>query len=130
MAIKLHQGPKTIWGPCIDLRASGTWQESKWGARRGPVRCSPGADFGQQADGGHHGAAAVPGGREGGVDGETALLWQQHGLHRLHHLLCDGELVQRQGLVGRAVRCKTLSSETGFVLKLQHPENIPETSQQ
>lgn len=35
------------------------------------------------------------------MDGETALLWQQHGLHRLHHLLCDGQLVEGEGLESR-----------------------------
>jgi hypothetical protein len=41
------------------------------------------------------------------VDGEAALLWQQHGLHRLHHLLRDGQLVEGQGLPGdrASVRC-------------------------
>ena len=78
----------------------------------GPVNAtqgSPGADLRQQTNGSHDRAAAIPGRREGGVNGETALLWQQHGLHRLHHLLCDGELVQGQGLDGSEVMVQRLA---------------------
>lgn len=65
-----------------------------------PWSHEPASDFSQQAHRSHHWAGAVPRGRERGVDGEAALLWQEHGLHRLHHFLCDGQLIEGESLLG------------------------------
>lgn len=34
------------------------------------------------------------------MDGEAALLWQEHGLHRLYNFLCDRQLIEGQSLSG------------------------------
>lgn len=33
------------------------------------------------------------------MNGKAALLWQEHRLHRLHHFLCDGQLIEGECLL-------------------------------
>lgn len=61
--------------------------------------CWPGSDFCQQAYCSHYRTGAISCRWQRRVNGETALLWQKHGLHCLDHLFCDWELIEGESLL-------------------------------
>lgn len=66
----------------------------------------PRSDFSQQAYCSHYWVGAISWSWKRSVNGETALLWQKHGLHCLYHLLRDWELIKRQSLLQTQIQLK------------------------